>query len=166
MVNRVILLGNLGKDPEVRRLENGAVVATFSIATNETYKDREGQQQTQTEWHNVVVWRHLAEIAEKYLKKGKLIYLEGKLTTRKWQDKDGNNRYTTEVVANNFRMMPNTGGSPYPGPSAQDEPARTSYGSNSSNAAATTATTTTATTEAPVTANNDANEAAGDDLPF
>ena len=104
MVNRVILIGNLGKDPEVRRLESGAVVAKFSLATNENYKDKSGEWQTQTEWHDVVVWRNLAERAEK-LQKGAQIYLEGKLTHRSWQDKEGNNRRTTEVVGSYFREI-------------------------------------------------------------
>ncbi len=105
MVNRVILVGNLGKDPEVRRLENGAAVAKFSVATNEGYKDKSGEWQNLTEWHDVVVWRNLAERAERDLKKGSKIYLEGKLTHRKWQDKEGNNRRTTEVVAAMFRSL-------------------------------------------------------------
>lgn len=105
MVNRVILIGNLGRDPEVRRLENGAVVAKFSVATNENYKDRSGEWQTQTEWHDVVVWRTLAERAESQLKKGAQVYLEGKLTHRTWQDQDGKNRKTTEVVASYFRQI-------------------------------------------------------------
>lgn len=105
-INKVILVGNLGKDPEVRYLEGGTAVANFPIATSETYKDRtSGERKTNTEWHNIVVWRGLAEIAEKYLKKGSQIYLEGKLRTRQWQDKDGNNRYTTEVVADNLQML-------------------------------------------------------------
>ncbi|MEM1122012.1 MAG: single-stranded DNA-binding protein [Bacteroidota bacterium] len=105
MVNKVILVGNLGQDPEVRRLENGVAVAKLNIATTERYKDRNGVAQSKTEWHSVVVWRQLAEIAEKYLRKGRQVYIEGKLTHRKWQDKDGNNRYTTEVVADNFQML-------------------------------------------------------------
>lgn len=105
MVNRVILIGNLGKDPEVRRLENGAVVAKLALATNESYKDKEGNWQTQTEWHDVVVWRQLAERAESSLKKGMSVYVEGKLTHRTWQDQDGNSRRTTEVVANYFRSL-------------------------------------------------------------
>ncbi len=105
-INKVILVGNLGKDPEVRYLEGGTAVANFSIATSETYKDRNsGEKKTVTEWHNVVVWRGLAEIAEKYLKKGNQVYIEGKLRTRTWQDKDGNNRYTTEVVGDNMQML-------------------------------------------------------------
>lgn len=105
MVNRVILIGNLGRDPEVRRLENGAVVAKFPIATNENYKDKNGTWQTQTEWHDIVVWRTLAERAESTLKKGMGVYVEGKLTHRNWQDQDGNTRYTTEVVASYFRIV-------------------------------------------------------------
>ena len=105
MVNRVILIGNLGRDPEVRHLEGGSIVAKFPIATNESYKDKEGEWQTITEWHDIVVWRYLAERAERDLKKGSLIYIEGKLTKRKWQDKEGNDRYTTEVVANTFRLL-------------------------------------------------------------
>lgn len=105
-INKVILVGNLGKDPEVRYLEGGTAVANFTLATSETYKDRTtGEKKTSTEWHNVVVWRGLAEIAEKYLKKGMQVYVEGKLRTRQWQDKDGNNRYTTEIVGDNFQML-------------------------------------------------------------
>lgn len=105
-VNKVILIGNLGKDPEVRHLENGAVVANFPIATSETYKDRtSGEKKTQTDWHNIVMWRGLAEVAEKYLKKGNSVYIEGKLRTRSWEDKEGNTRYTTEVVADNLTML-------------------------------------------------------------
>ena len=111
MVNRVILIGNLGRDPEVRRLENGAVVAKFSVATNENYKDKSGEWQSQTEWHDIVVWRSLAERAEQQLKKGAQIYLEGKLTHRSWQDQEGNNRKTTEVVANYNRKISRREGS-------------------------------------------------------
>ncbi len=114
-VNKVILVGNLGKDPEVRHLENGAAVANFFIATTESYKDRTtGERKDQTEWHNIVLWRGLAEVAEKYLKKGSQIYVEGKLRTRSWE-KDGITRYTTEVVGDNMTMLggrgENTGGS-------------------------------------------------------
>ena len=108
-VNKVILIGNLGKDPDVRYLENGAAVANFSIATSENYKDRKtGEKVSQTEWHNIVAWRGLAEIAEKYLKKGAKVYIEGKLKTRTWQDKDGNNRYSTEVITDNLTMLGST----------------------------------------------------------
>lgn len=105
MVNKITLVGRLGAEPEIRTLESGAMVGKFSVATSENYKDRSGEWQEQTEWHDVVVWRNLAERAQEYLKKGTLVYLEGKLTHRKWQDKDGNPRKTTEVVASYFRML-------------------------------------------------------------
>ena len=98
-VNKVILIGNLGKDPEVRYLDNGVAVANMSIATTENYKNKEGDRVSQTEWHDVVLWRGLAEIAEKYLKKGSSVYIEGKIRTNKWVDKDENNRYKTEIMA-------------------------------------------------------------------
>ena len=105
-VNKVILIGNLGKDPEVRYLESGTAVANFPIATTESYKDRKsGERKEVTDWHNIVMWRGLAEIAEKYLKKGNKVYIEGKLKTRSWEDKEGNTRYTTEVVADNMTML-------------------------------------------------------------
>jgi single-strand DNA-binding protein len=104
-VNKVILVGNVGKDPEVRHLDSGVAVTTFSLATSETYKNKEGQKVTNTEWHNVVLWRGLAEIAEKYVKKGNPLYIEGKIRTRSWDDKDGNKRYTTEIVADVMQML-------------------------------------------------------------
>lgn len=104
-VNKVILVGHLGKDPEVRHLENGVNVASFSLATTETITNKSGERQDLTEWHNIVVWRGLADVAEKYLRKGKLIYLEGKIRTRSWEDKEGVKRYTTEVVADTFTML-------------------------------------------------------------
>lgn len=104
-INKVILVGNLGKDPEVRHLEGGAVVAKFPLATSETYKTKEGQRVDQTEWHNVVMWRGLAESAEKYLKKGSLVYIEGKIRTRSWDDKDGNKRFATEIIADTMTML-------------------------------------------------------------
>ena len=105
MINKVILIGNLGRDPEVRYLEGNIAVARFSIATNESYKDKTGNWQTQTEWHDIVCWRQLAERAEKQLKKGTQIYLEGKLTHRKYQDKEGHDKYVTEIVANTIRIL-------------------------------------------------------------
>lgn len=104
-VNKVILVGNLGKDPEVRHLEGGTAVANFTLATKEVYKDKTGARQEQTEWHNIVVWRGLAEIAEKYLKKGMTIYIEGKLRSRSWDDKEGNKRYTTEIVGDTLTIL-------------------------------------------------------------
>lgn len=98
-VNKVILLGNVGKDPEVQHLDGGVTVAKFPLATTETFKDKNGNKVDQTEWHNIVAWRGLADVAEKIVKKGSQVYIEGKLRTRKWEDKDKNTRYTTEVVA-------------------------------------------------------------------
>lgn len=104
-VNKVIIVGRLGKDPEVRHLESGASVANFPVATSEVYKDRNtGERREQTEWHNVVLWRGLADIAEKYLNKGDMVYIEGKLRTRSWE-KDGVTRYTTEIVGDNMTML-------------------------------------------------------------
>ena len=104
-VNRVILVGHVGKDPEVKHLDGGVTVAKFSLATNETYTDKSGQKVNQTEWHNIVVWRGLAETVEKYVKSGKLLYIEGKLKTTSYDDKDGNKRYTTNVVCESFRFL-------------------------------------------------------------
>lgn len=104
-VNKVILVGNLGKDPEVKYLEGGVAIAKFPLATSETIKDKSGNKTEQTEWHNIVLWRGLAEIAEKYLKKGGTVYIEGKLRTRSWEDKDKNKRYTTEVIGENMTML-------------------------------------------------------------
>ena len=104
-VNKVILVGNLGKDPEVKYLDSGVAVANFSLATTESYKNKEGERVNQTEWHNIVLWRGLAEVAEKWLKKGASVYIEGKIKTRKWEDKDGNTRYNTEILADNMTML-------------------------------------------------------------
>jgi single-strand DNA-binding protein len=105
MINKVILIGNIGRDPEVRHLENGAIVAKMSVATNESYQDKDEQWKTLTEWHEVVLWRQLAQRAEKVLKKGMLVYIEGKLTHRSWEDKNGIKRYATEVVAKTMRRL-------------------------------------------------------------
>ena len=111
-INKVILIGNLGKDPEVRYSPNGGAVTTITLATSESWKDKNtGEQVDKTEWHRVVFFRRLAEIAGEYLKKGSKVYIEGKLQTRKWQDQNGQNRYTTEVVANEMQMLDSRGGS-------------------------------------------------------
>lgn len=104
-VNKVILIGNLGKDPEVRTFEDGTKVANFSLATTETYKNKDGNKIDQTEWHRIVLRRGLADVAEKYLRKGKSIYVEGKITTRKYTDKEGVERSITEIVGDNFVML-------------------------------------------------------------
>jgi single-strand DNA-binding protein len=104
-VNRVMLIGNLGKDPDVQYLEGNIGVAKFSLATTETFKDRTGKLVSQTEWHTVVLWRGLAELAQKYLHKGSLVYIEGRLRTRSWEDKEGNKKFATEVVGDNLIML-------------------------------------------------------------
>jgi single-strand DNA-binding protein len=105
-INKVILIGNLGRDPEMRYTPNGIAVCSFSIATSETYKDRNsGERITQTEWHNIVLWRGLAETSEKFLRKGSKVFIEGKLKTRKWDDNQGITRYSTEVVADVMQML-------------------------------------------------------------
>lgn len=135
MVNKVILIGNLGRDPEIRHLESGVSVGRFPVATNESYLDKNQQWQTITEWHDIVVWRRLAERAEKQLKKGSLVFVEGKLTHRKWQDSNGNDRYSTEVVANTFRSLDKrddsqSGSSSYV--EKKDEPAMSSISEDNS----------------------------------
>jgi single-strand DNA-binding protein len=104
-VNRVMIIGNMGKDPDVQYLEGNIGVAKFSLATTETYKDRSGKLISQTEWHTVVLWRGLADLAEKYLHKGSLVYIEGRLRTRSWEDKEGNKKFATEVVGDNLIML-------------------------------------------------------------
>lgn len=143
-VNKVILLGNLGRDPEVRHLDNGRAVANFSIATSEVYKNKQGERVTNTEWHNVVLWTPLAEIAEKYLKKGNQVYIEGKLTSRSYEDKEGVTKYITEVVGRDMTLL----GGPR------------NEGSESTSAPSPAA----ETTEAPAVAS--AGEEEIDDLPF
>jgi len=110
-VNKVILVGNLGKDPEVRYMPNGNAIANITLATTESWKDKQsGEQQEKTEWHRIVMFRRLGEIAGEYLKKGSQVYIEGKLQTRKWQDNSGNDRYTTEIVASDMQMLGGRGG--------------------------------------------------------
>lgn len=104
-VNKVILVGNLGKDPELRSFEGGNVVANFSLATTEVYRDKAGNRVDHTEWHNIAMWGKLADIAGKLLHKGSKIYLEGKIKSRSWDDKEGNKRYTTEIIADNFTLL-------------------------------------------------------------
>jgi single-strand DNA-binding protein len=108
-VNKVILVGRLGKDPETRFTTSGQAVCNFSLATDETYKDRAGERQKRTEWHKIVVWSKLAEICQKYLHKGSLVFIEGRITTRQWDDKEGQKRYSTEIVANEMRMLGSKG---------------------------------------------------------
>ncbi len=152
-VNKAIIVGRLGKDPEVRHLENGAAVANFPVATSETYKDRNtGERKEQTEWHNVVLWRGLAEIAEKYLNKGDMVYIEGKLRTRSWE-KDGVTRYTTEIVGDNMTML---------SPKGSNEGGQPSMATSGSSMPQQQATSNTASTPA----GDIALEDESDDLPF
>lgn len=134
--NKVILIGNLGRDPEVRSMQNGDKVANLNIATSERWRDRDGNQQERTEWHRVVIFGRVAEIAERYLKKGSKVLIEGQLQTRKWQDQSGQDRYTTEVVVRGFggnmTMLDSAGGGGggggYGGGSGGDDPFGDSYG--------------------------------------
>lgn len=120
-LNKVLLIGNVGKDPDVRHLEGGVATASFTLATTERFKDRE-----QTEWHNIVVWRQLADLAEKYIRKGSQLYIEGRLRTRSWDGQDGQKRYTTEIVADAIQLLGSrreNGGPGVPPPTADDMPA-------------------------------------------
>lgn len=122
-VNKVILVGNLGKDPEVKYMPNGNAVANFTVATSESWKDQQGQQQERTEWHNIVMYRRLAEVAGEYLKKGSKVYLEGKLQTSKWQDQQtGENRYKTEINASEMQMLDSRQGGGQQGGCQQNSP--------------------------------------------
>lgn len=126
-VNKVILIGNLGADPEVRHTDTNQVVANLRIATNRKYTNRSGDKVEETEWHSVVMWGRLAEIAENYLSKGRNVYIEGRLRTRKWQDQNGNDRYSTEVIADNMVMLGGKRteeGATYPSPKSAPEPAK------------------------------------------
>lgn len=105
MVNKAILVGRLGRDPEVRHTTSGTPVANFSLATDESWTDKNGERQRRTEWHQIVVWSRLAEICERYLRKGRLVFIEGQIQTREWEDRDGNRRRTTEIVARNMQML-------------------------------------------------------------
>ena len=119
-INKVILIGNLGKDPEVRYMPSGGAVANLTVATSESWKDKKtGENQEKTEWHRVVMFNRLGEIAGEYLKKGSKVYLEGKLQTRKWQNKDGQDQYTTEIVASEMQMLDSRGGSDFGGGASQ-----------------------------------------------
>ena len=135
-LNKVMLIGNLGKDPEVRFTASGQAVASFSLATSEKFKGKTGEWEERTEWHNITLWGKLAEIAGEYLSKGKTVYIEGRLQTRKWQDKSGNDRYTTDIVGDKMQMLsakgerssggepssaPKSGGSSYEEPPFQDD---------------------------------------------
>jgi single-strand DNA-binding protein len=168
-VNKAILVGNLGKDPEMRYTPNGVAVCSFPMATSETYKDRNsGERVTQTEWHNIVIWRGMAETAEKYLKKGSQVFIEGKIKTRSWEDQQGQKRYTTEVVADVMQLLDrpnsNQGGSTTSGNQSMQTASASSNDNNAGqtqNEAAATmqATPSTQAAKAPAVPS-------ADDLPF
>lgn len=132
-VNKIILIGNLGADPEVRSTSGGTPVANFRLATSETYKNRDGERETRTEWHRVVTFGRLAEICGQYLKKGKQIYIEGRIQTREWEDQTGNKRWTTEIVANQMQML---GRASDGGGSSPDDSQETQYADGGSQAPA------------------------------
>jgi len=130
MLNKVILIGNLGRDPEARFTQDGTCVCNVNMATTERFKTRNGERQERTEWHRVVLWGKLGEIANQYLHKGSKVYIEGKIETRKWQDRDGNDRYTTEIRAHEMKMLDGRsegGMSAAPRPAAQQQPQQPSY---------------------------------------
>lgn len=110
--NKVLLIGNVGKEPEVRHLESGTAVASFTLATTERFKDKNGVFSDQTEWHNIVCWRNLADLTEKYITKGTQLFIEGKIRTRSWTDQSGQKRYTTEIIADNIRLLGKKGDNP------------------------------------------------------
>ncbi len=124
-INKVILIGNLGRDPEIQKFDNGVKKASFSLATTEVFKNKDGEKTQHTEWHNIVLWRGLADIAENYLKKGSTIYLEGKIRRRDWEDKDGQKRYTTDIIGDSMTMLGGGRRETGPGeaqPAGKDEP--------------------------------------------
>jgi single-strand DNA-binding protein len=122
-VNKAILIGNLGKDPELRYTPSGQAVASFSLATSEKWRDKDGNMQDRTEWHNIVVWGRQAEVAKEYLAKGRPVYIEGRIQTRSWQDKDGNTRYTTEIISQRMQFLGSRDqGAPAEGPTPPETP--------------------------------------------
>jgi single-strand DNA-binding protein len=149
-VNKVILVGNVGKDPEIRHLDSGVAVANFSLATSETYIAKNGEKITTTEWHNIVLWRGLAEVAEKYVTKGRQLYIEGRIRTRNYDDKDGNKRYITEIYGDTMQML---------GSKNDDKSGTGQYNQNNDNF--------TASSQTSVANEPDVEESGGDeDLPF
>lgn len=162
--NKVLLIGNVGKDPDVRHLESGAVVAQFTLATSERYKDKSGAIQELTEWHNIVCWRQLAEIAEKYISKGTQIFVEGKIRTRNWTDQSGAKRYTTEIYADNIRLLGRKGDGVQPlgpqerrpSPAVQEQAQPQQYGGFQG---------TTAVSQ-PMVSSAELSDDSSDDLPF
>lgn len=131
-INKVILIGNLGRDPETRYLPDGGAVTNISVATTDVWKDKSGEKQERTEWHRIAFFGRLAEIAGEYLKKGSPVYIEGSLRTRKWQDKEGKDRYTTEIIANEMKMLGQRSGGSEPMAEREREPAQATAGGGGS----------------------------------
>ena len=152
-INKVMLIGNLGKDPEIRYMPSGDAIANLTLATTENWKDKAGEKQEKTEWHRVSMFGRLAEIAGEYLKKGSSVYIEGKLQTRKWQDKEGNDRYTTEIVANEMKML---GSRPSGGDTGMDKPQASTSSAKPARAAG----------PAPAPSGNSGFDDMEDDIPF
>jgi len=132
-VNKVILVGNVGKDPETRHLEGGNTVSKFSLATSEVYKNKDGEKITNTEWHNIVLWRGLAEIAEKYVKKGSQLYIEGRIRTRSYTDQENNTRYITEIIGDSMQMLGKRSESGTPDFSGKSQPSSSESPQHSDN---------------------------------
>ncbi len=149
-VNKVILVGNVGKDPEIRHLDSGVAVANFPLATSESYTAKNGERITTTEWHNIVLWRGLAEVAEKYVSKGRQLYIEGRIRTRSYDDKDGNKRYITEIYGDNMQML---------GPKGDEKPANGQFNQGQGNS--------NSTPQSPSVNEPEIDDSGGDeDLPF
>ncbi|MDZ4141112.1 MAG: single-stranded DNA-binding protein [Methylotenera sp.] len=169
-VNKVILVGNLGRDPEVRFMPNGEAVCNFSIATTDSWKDKSGAKQERTEWHNIVMYRKLAEIAGEYLKKGRPVYVEGRLQTRKWQTKEGQDRYTTEIIADQMQMLGGRDGAgsnaSYDGGMDQSSGSSDHYNQAPSNQGATKQSGTAAQSAAKPAASGSGFDDFEDDIPF
>lgn len=167
-LNKVILIGNVGKDPDIRHLESGASVASFSLATSEVFRDRNGERKETTEWHNIVAWRQLADLAANYIKKGTQIYVEGSIRTRSWDDQNGQKRYTTEIIANTIQLLGRrsdnpAGGNEYGTPApAYQQPAAPAYQQPAAPAPA----AQPHVQSTPILTPEDLNADGADDLPF
>lgn len=163
-LNKVLLIGNVGRDPEIRHLEGGASVASFSLATTERYKDRSGETREITEWHNIVAWRQLADLAGRFIKKGSQIYVEGRIRSRSWDDANGQKRYITEILADRIQLLGRRDDT-LPRGGAWDEPVSTSQQS-ATHTTATKLTSTPASQPEQIDIQDDFSSDGPDDLPF
>lgn len=169
MINKAILIGNVGQDPEIRYtgdVNNGAKVATFRLATTERYRDRNGNLQEHTEWHNIVVWRNTADVVEKYVKKGTQVYIEGRIRTRSWDDQTGNKRYTTEIIADNLQLLGKKSDNPGAQQGGYQAPAQQPAGYQQPGYAQPAPQQAYAQPQQPAAQQNIAAEMPDDDLPF